>query len=204
MAVARVPRLWPGETVVCVASGPSLTREDVESVRGHARVIVVNTSYQLAPWADALWATDAQWWQWHPEAVACAGLKFSLGLGGTLPQGVGRLRNDGYTGLCLDPSGIRNGRNGGYAAVNLSVHLGASRIVLLGYDMQPSEGREHWHPEHPIPLSNQYTSWRRHFETLVEPLRRAGVTVLNASRRTALECFPVVSLEQALLREVAA
>src|SRR5690349_14752114 len=32
---------WAGETVVCLATGPSLTAEDVASCRGKARVIAI-------------------------------------------------------------------------------------------------------------------------------------------------------------------
>jgi len=55
---------WFTAHVVCIASGPSLTRADVERVREwrqeagaptKRRVIVVNTSYKIAPWADALY-----------------------------------------------------------------------------------------------------------------------------------------------------
>ena len=46
----EVSRLWPGSTVVCIGSGPSLTPEDVAYVRGKARVIAINRSVDLAPW----------------------------------------------------------------------------------------------------------------------------------------------------------
>jgi hypothetical protein len=36
------------------------------------------------------------------------------------------------------------------------------------------------------------------FQTMVEPLKKAGVEVLNCSRKTALKAFPRVELEQAL------
>ena len=49
-----------------IASGPSLTKEDVDAVRG-LNVIVINTSYWLAPWADILYACDGHWWDWHYE-----------------------------------------------------------------------------------------------------------------------------------------
>lgn len=193
------PRLWPGETCVCIAGGPSLTQADVDFVRGKARVIVVNNGYQMAPWADVLWATDARWWRWHHGVPSFQGRKFSLWVGGGVyPPDVHILRNDSTTGLCTDPTGVRNGRNGGYAAINLAVHFGVKRILLLGYDLQRTHGREHWHKDHPVRIPNPYFQWRRHFGTLVDPLRKLGVEVVNCSRETALECFPRTSLEAAL------
>jgi hypothetical protein len=186
-----VPRLWDGETVVCIASGPSLTPEDVEAVRGRARVIVVNTSYQIAPWADVLYAADAKWWKWHRGAPTFAGRKYSITKESARWPGVVVLARGASSGLSHDPSRLCLGANGGYQAINLAVLLGASRIVLLGYDMAIGlDGKEHWHADHPNPTRSPYQTFRAAYPTLVEPLTAAGVEVINCSRRTALNCFP--------------
>lgn len=191
-----VPRLWPNSTIVCIASGPSLTPADVDFVRGKARVVVVNTSYKLAPWADVLYACDSRWWKWHSGAKDFRGLKFTL----TSPvySGVQLLKNTGPAGLERKPHGLRTGRNSGYQAVNLAVHLGAVRVVLLGYDMQRTGGKEHWHANHPSRMHSPLAQFRESFATMVDPLKKAGVTVVNATRETALTCFPRVPLEEAL------
>jgi len=49
LADPSVPRLWPGETFVCLASGPSLTQADVDYCRGKARVIAIKDVLHLAP-----------------------------------------------------------------------------------------------------------------------------------------------------------
>jgi hypothetical protein len=195
-----VPRLWTGETVVCIASGPSLTREDVDFVRGKARVIVVNNNYQLAPWADVLYAADAAWWKWaykglngHESFRAFRGLKYSLSAGAALFPGVQVLARGTTDGLALKPTQLATGSNSGYQAINLAYHLAGpqSRIVLLGYDMQRgSKGEEHWHANHPNPSRSAFAMWRRLFESLVQPLQAHGVEVINCTRRTALTCFP--------------
>lgn len=186
-----MPRLWPNETVVCVASGPSLTVEDVEAVRGRARVIVVNTSYQRALWADALYAADAKWWKWHQGAPDFPGLKYSVMKDAGHWPHVVVLGRGASTGLSNDPSRLCLGANSGYQAINLAVLLGASRIVLLGYDMAVGEGgRQHWHPDHPTRARSPYQTFQAAFPTLVAPLDAAGVEVINCSRQTALTCFP--------------
>lgn len=43
-------------------------------------------------------------------------------------------------------------------------------------------------------------AWRRHFETIRSELSALGVTVVNASRETALTAFPRMSLDAALQR----
>lgn len=197
-----VPKICPGGTVACLASGPSLTPDDVEAVRGLDAVIVVNTTYQLAPWATGLYAADAAWWNWH-KGADFSGLKYSVS-----PQaavwGVKVLRNTGPHGLELQPDGLRTGMNSGYQAINLAVHFGAARILLLGYDMQVGQRREkHWHADHPNKVDADYRKFLGAFQTIVAPLHAAGVEVLNCTRRTALTCFPLVPLADALRRSAA-
>lgn len=200
----RVPRLFPNSTIVCIGSGPSLTVEDVNACRGAAPVIAINDVVRYAPWADCLYACDRKWWQEHPETAAFGGMKYGLQAVRGRPD-VLSLDNTGDLGVEVDPTGLRTGKNSGYQAINLAVHFGATRIVLLGYDMQRGAsgalhffGNHHWRRETP-----PFATFLRYFDTLVEPLRALGIEVVNASRRSALTAFPKQSLETAL-REVAA
>lgn len=205
-----VPRQWPGETVVCVASGPSLTREDVEFVRGKARVIAVNRSLELAPWADVWYAADAMFWKWAHrgdgdyaavKAIAATyeGLKFTVTVESTKWPGVRLLGRGPSHGLSLDPLKLCLGGNSGYQAINLAVLMGATRILLLGYDMKPGAGgKQHWHADHPMKMRSPYQTFQHAYPTLVAPLKAAGVTVLNCSRSTVLTCFERQPIEDAL------
>lgn len=190
---ASVPRLFPDQTIVCLASGPSLTSEDVDFCRGRAPVVAVNDTYRLAPWAAALYACDARWWESHAGVPSFMGLKFALESKAAQWPGVQVLDNTGDRGVELEPTGLRTGKNSGYQAVNLAVHLGAARIVLLGYDMQTHEGQpSHFFGEHPRPLRrpSPFAMFCDHFASLVEPLRALKIDVINCSRASALACFP--------------
>jgi hypothetical protein len=205
-----VPRLWPGETVVCVASGPSLTVEDVDAVRGRARVIVINRSIELAPWADVWYAADAKLWKWAYRgegdwqavkkiAGEFAGRKYAVTTESAKWPGVQVIGRAGSTGLSLDPAKLALGANSGYQAINLAVLLGASRILLLGYDMRLGKNsRQHWHPDHPMKMRSPYQTFQAAYPTLVAPLKAAGVEVINCSRDTALTCFPRMPIADAL------
>ncbi len=208
--------IWAGATVFCLGSGPSLTAADVEAVRGLGRVICVNDTYKLAPWADALYACDATWWGWHPDAAQFPGLRFTLdttwetgktdpNLAALLPA-LTALRNTGERGYDPDPSALRTGKNSGFQAVHLAVHLGAVRIVLLGYDMAATGLQTHFFGEHPRPSPSPYPYMAECFRSLVEPLGLLGVEVVNCTRRTALDAFPTRRLEDVLadLRTAAA
>lgn len=195
------------DTFVLIGGGPSLTQADVDAVRGHARVIAINDAYKLAPWADVLYAADRQWIDWHDGVPSFSGPKYSIE-GGHTPATTrpewAVLRNTGLVGLERAPGGLRAGFNGGYQAINLAVHLGARRILLLGYDMAPADdGREHWFPDPPDRRRSPYEQMRSAFDTLVEPLAELGITVINCSRETALLTFPCLPLET-VLRERAA
>lgn len=195
---ATVPKLWPGGVVVCMASGPSLTPEDAEYVRGKVDgVIVVNTTYKMAPWADALVASDYRWWNWHKGAKDFPGLKYATSKH-VKWSGVQILRNTGATGLELDPSGLRHGHNSGYRALGLAYHFGAKTIMLLGYDCKrgtPDNPKlEHWHGDHPVPSRSEYPFFAKQFRTLVQPLKEQGVEVINCTPGSALDCFQMADL----------
>lgn len=191
----RVSRLWPGGTVACLGGGPSLIQADVDYLRGRVDgVIAVNDAYRLAPWADVLYGCDGKWWYWHKGVPSFPGLKFSVDPATRQYPGMTVLRKTGDVGLELEPTGLKTGRNSGYQAINLAVHLGATRVVLLGYDMQGG----HWFGNHPDNSKPPFAVCLQRFATLVEPLKQAGVTVLNCTRKTALTCFPCVPLEEAL------
>lgn len=192
-----VPKLWPGETVVCMATGPSLTPDDAASVRGTARVIVVNDAYRLAPWADCLYAADGKWWRWHHGVPDFAGMKYSIRQQASQDahkRGVVVLQNAGKRGLSLDPSSLSTGHNSGYQAINLAVHFGARRVLLLGYDMRGS----HFFGAHPDNTKPPFALAIPAFSSLVAPLKAIGVDVINCTPNSALKCFPTVRLRDAL------
>ena len=189
------------DTFVLIGGGPSLSPADVDFVRDKARVVAINDAYRLAPWAHVLYAADKKWIDWHNGVPGFRGQKYSIeGKETTERPDWIVMRNTGPLGLELDPTGLRAGLNGGFQSINLAVHMGAKRIVLLGYDMAPNpHGPSHWFGEHPDKRPSPYADMREAFDSLVEPLAALGVSVVNCSRRTALRTFPIVALEDALL-----
>ena len=187
-----VERQWDGQTAVLIASGPSLTQADVDYCQGKARVLVVNDNYRLAPWADALYACDPTWWVAHKGVPDFAGQKWTQSLPAAQRWGLLHIEGDREPGLSRDPNLIHFGSNSGYQAINLAVHFGARRLLLLGYDMQRTGGRSHWFGDHPTGLNNHsdYVNFAHNFNTLPPGLEMAGVEVINCSRETALTCFP--------------
>jgi hypothetical protein len=193
-----------GGTAICLASGPSLTQEDIEAVQAWRSasetgriVIVANTTYQAALWADVLVFVDRAWWSGD------AGKKF------------GGYRDDVRARFKGVACGMNTSagtpklefpwmvRNSGALAISLAAKLGASRIVMLGYDCQHTGGKTHWHGNHPAGLGNAGSingikgrpSWADQFKALKMNIK---VPITNASRETALTCFPRATLEESL------
>jgi hypothetical protein len=206
VTTATVPKLWLGETCVILGGGPSLNQQDVDYVRGKAKVIAIKEAGAcslpgfppLAPWADALFACDGKYWAYEKGAPDFKGLKYALEPQTTAWPGVQVLRNTGHDGLELDPSGLRTGHNSGYQALGLAFHLGVKKIILLGFDMWAGPDRANWFGPHPGHVASPYPIFLMRFASIAEPLKAAGVEVLNASRFTVLQAFPRVTLQDVL------
>jgi hypothetical protein len=191
-----------------LASGPSLTQADVDAVRGHGTVVAINCTIANAPWADILYACDAKWWrhysrseEYGPVLRMFKGERCCLKTPGIdTPEGVNALPYEDAPGL--GRSLIRAGGNSGYQAINFAYLRGARTIVLLGYDMQATGGRNHHHPDHPQRLGNfdarMAANCAPKFSQLADDLRSEGVRVINCTRSTALRCFERMPLEHAL------
>ena len=195
---ARVPRLWPGETCVILGGGSSLTPADVQYCFGKARVIAIKEAWHLAPWADVLYACDHKWWRYHQGVPDFLGLKYALEPQDEWPR-VQVLRNTGNDGIEFDPSGLRTGYNSGAQAINLAVHLGVAKIVLLGFDCwRGPNGRQNWFEKPGLHVDSPYPIFLQAFAAMVAPLKALGIEVVNASRFTVLQAFPRVTLEDVL------
>jgi len=186
-----------------LGSGPSLDTADVELASDAAvRLLAISDSYKIATSADVIFSPDARWWDWHQDAVdaRCSGqraLRYSLER--TSYNGVVQLARGHKTAIERDPRFLATGGHGGYSAINLAVHLGAARIVLLGYDMQPdAQGVNHFFGEHPNNSHVRYERWLPLYADLPRQLHALGVTIVNATRRTAITGIERVSLEEAL------
>ena len=217
-----VPKSWVGSTCIIIASGPSMKTVDLsvlKSVYPQPRVITINDSWRLYPTADAHYFCDAVWWdeQVKRNYTAVDGFtRFTDRIyAGFWVKGspsseksfhehreVHVLEFTGQLGLETDPHGLRHGSNSGYQAINLVYHFGASKIVLLGYDMKCSGNMTHWHGGRSEPSGYFAGVLKRTmlplFEHLVKPLESAGIEVLNATPDSALKCWPLVTVETAL------
>lgn len=198
-----VPWLFPDSTIVCVGSGPSLVPADIlRAACAGAVILAINSAYLACPSVlpDVLYAPDAQWWGWHPAALDLPCLKFAFQQEAAIYPQLTILGRTGYDGLDTDPRYLRSGGHSGYAAINLAVHLGAKRIVLLGYDHRPAaDGAHHFAGgDHPDGSHVPYDVHLAVYDTLVAPLAALNIMIVNASRVTTITAFPCATLAEVL------
>lgn len=196
---------WRGHTAVVVASGPSLSDEQIVHVE-HANVktVAVNNSYEMLGHPDAVYACDYLWWKHNHMKVkqninrSCL---WTQDRGAAEQFQINHIRWEAKDGL--GKQGLRVNGNSGAGAINLAYHFGARRILLVGMDMKPGpNGEKHWHPDHPKPLvqAQQFEEWRKKMGVLAADLKAEGVTVVNCTPGSALTHFPMGDLETELAR----
>ena len=174
------------KTAICIASGSSLTKEDVDYCKGKAFVYVINTSYQIAPWADVLYACDEEWWDYHKPDFA--GQKWTLNENAAKKYNLNYIGHDANATFC-ETEIIATGNNSGFQAINLAYLHGYRKILLLGYDFKNSG--QHWHGQHPTQLgqSQNLRLWLNLMEKAAPIMENLGLEVINCTRDSDINCF---------------
>lgn len=177
------------KTFICVASGPSLMAHDCAMATDSGfPVIAVNSSWKAVPDCQHIFAADFTWWDHYHESLVTSAERWTQSKRAHVRFGV-KL----FTPTESGPF------NSGQRAIQLAAYLGARRVILLGYDCSLANGT-HWHGRHPAtmhnPVPREVIRWYTDFSSLVSLL--PDVEIINASRYTALTCFPRSTIEAAL------
>jgi|SRR5690554_4736614 len=209
-----IDKIFNGQTVVCLASGPSLTQEQVDQVEySYLPTIAINNTFKLAPWCDLVFACDIKWWYkyyeevietcWDAELWTIKGVgqhfhKKTKTLGPTINEvGFTRTLGLGYNDK------ISHGGNSGYLAVNLAYLMGAKKIILVGYDHQHTDGKTHWHGDHDKTYfaknADDTQRWLNNFRILSRALQNEGIDLVNCSIETAITSCRRSTLDKELL-----
>lgn len=166
-------------TWVLLAPGPSARAEDAQALRQYP-LGAVGCAYQLAPWAAFVASSDAAWWRSYPDVYQLGAKRYCMGSSVKeaekieLPQ-LGAVVNSGVL------------------ALECAKRAGATRILLLGFDMHGTHffgpytnGLRNAQPNQRSNHMKQYEHWakvNRKFE------------VLNLTKGSALTCFPKGELD---------
>ncbi len=203
---------WHGERCIVAASGPSLTRDVIRTVRDAYgwRLIAVNNTYEVFPRADALYACDWAWWQHHNHAQDFLGLKFTshgFDVGhcddksqvGAEKYGIRLIQATfAKSGFGVDCLHYGNPGSSGFQAVNLALLLGATQIALVGFDMRVVDNRSHYFGDHPPHLQRCDDRGYRHMADAFPPDDR----IVNCTPDSSLKVYPFVPLGDLVARRL--
>jgi len=190
---------------IVAAPGPSLTQEVAEACRGYP-VIAVNDAYRRLPFADILYSGCRKWWRYHEGCPDFTGEKWSCHGIGTNDSndnlhladryGVRLIAGRRKPSFSFERGFIHYGGNSGFQAVNLALLMADGPIIMVGFDMHGS----HFFGEHPEPIRKA----KRGYNGFIEKFRIAAQTlngrrtIINATPGSALDCFPIMELGEAL------
>ncbi len=223
----EAPRMWEGSTAFIIGGGPSLKEQDLSPLKGR-NVIGVNDAYMLGDWINVCFFGDPGWFYEHdketvirPDRSRHNGLRvfpgLIVGLASVLLVNARsdiRIMKTEPNGFKREPYRIGWNGNSGVAAINLALHFGAKRIVLLGFDMKSRKGNANWHDN--IRRSRKqnegrhvpdpaYNFWLRNIKQCEKHRRKywPDVEILNATPDSALpqSVWPQVPLESIIEKE---
>lgn len=185
---------------IIIAPGPSLTQKDVETVRrfraaaapGTCRVTAIKEAVELCMWADVLYAADDDWWRYNEGYADFAGERWTVHPRAAFEWGIKEWNFDVNVVWSERKGVLATGFNSGFQALNLAYLKGASEIVMLGFDLCLNGTQRHFYTNERPKRNSNYERWIHHYN-LAAPLIK--IPVFNASRRTALKCFPRVDLD---------
>jgi len=201
--VWSIPRLWDGQDVFIVAGGPSVMDLNYDLLVDK-NVLGVNSAVYFR-FVDVLFFGDAKWYWWNRKMIQkFDGLKITVNklVEGRDPSvheepDINVVRCPSTRGLHTEPDKVCWNKSSGGCAINVAIHLGAKRIILLGYDMKRTYDRKNWNP-HQSEKTNQ-NPYEHQGATLPHMWNaiqnKTDVQVLNATEGSAIDCFPKVKLE---------
>lgn len=177
-----------GKPCFILASGPSLTTEDIETVRQTGLpTIAVNCTWRVARFCSVLYAGDRKWWAAHIDDVDIPAKRVTLNGAAARLYGLKHHRRK-----------LVNGYNSGMMAIDYALQKRASKVILLGYDCSVKNGIHHHgpHKETHNPTAKRCDIWQLQFKYIAD--LHKGADVVNCSRYTELKVFPKAKLEDVI------
>lgn len=183
-------------TAICIASGSSLTSEDVDYCRGRGKVYAVKEAYLLAPWADVLYCADFDWWNNREGVPEFFGEKWTVADESAKRWKLNHIPGTSNIVWGHDDKMIAYGGNSGFQALNLAVVQGATKVILLGYDYG-FKSKKHWFDDTPHARKSRPSNYEDWLKRIREAAPLIPVPVINCSRESAIDCFSRMTLREA-------
>ena len=232
----RVPKIWNGADVWILGGGSSVASsfgipdQLVYDVRTGQKpitafspymkaihdkqIIGINVAYRLGDWVSLMFCGDRNFVLHHEKALQnYKGIKVCCHSIVDKPE---RKNNWKFTpkddrkpyGITENPYKVSWNLNSGAAAISLAYHLGAKRIILLGFDMNLEKGYQHFHDAYKRGIVKSEDNKRKRglpfdkhlqgFPAIKADADRLGVEILNTSLNSSINCFEKVDIKKLL------
>lgn len=192
-------KVWEGDTAYILGGGPSMKTEDLSLIH-NKHVIGVNNSYLLGDWVDIGWFGDKKWltwhkqsWRWWPGIHASCNHHHEVITNETWIKFMARGKP---SGIDTKPGYASWNRCSGSSAINVAYHLGATRIILIGFDMRDVNNKKNWHKDHKDNGKAPYKKFLSCYGDISKDAERLGIEIINATKDSAIKVLPYAPLEK--------
>lgn len=217
--------IWEGYTGVIIATGPSLTDEQlrliaIAQVTNRVKVFTINNTFERFPQTDLQLSCDGPWWRYYwPRSELLRSIQdrcWSWYPDIAEDYGINYIKAIVKDGLSTDPAVIHINHGSGPMMLNIAYHFGIRRVLLLGHDMTfakdydprrkfPGSTPRHYFGEYPKVLQHWPSVKIREglIWGLIEayekmPVKEMGYEVINVTPGSHLPTFPMMDLHDAL------
>jgi hypothetical protein len=193
---------WIGKTVFLIGGGPSLTGFDFERLRGKGIIVAINDAVRFIPFADVAFTIDTVWIDKRVAVLEAFAGEIVAVVPADYKCPIARarlLRRVNAVKMSARGDSLSTGGNSGFAALAMALMRGASRVLLLGYDMS---GAGHFHGGYRWRSrfgAQHYPIWAERFHSLAGLAQLTGAEVINCNRGSAITAFPFATIEDNIL-----
>ena len=186
-----VEKIFEGD--VYIIGGGNSTEKDLIPMLSDKNVIGVNTAFMDFDVVDVVYFGDGSFYdKYHMQLAGCKLPKFTTA--DLVDPDIHNLRKlKGYGATGQKDSLVWNG-NSGAAAINLAWHLGAERIILIGFDMKRVDGKTHYHNHYP----KSEMKFALHLKCFKDIKEELPIKVINTSLNSEINVFEKQSLASVL------
>lgn len=203
MDLTALRQQFASNTVVLLGGGKSLTGYDFNALnRDGVSVMAVKGSIFDLPWAACGFGLDKpRFIEWRERLATEVKMPVFWAVGSLTdqelqpkPDCVTFIKRDSGVGLSHDVELNYGGGSSGFGALGLAYALGATRIVLAGYDYSGGGVQVHHNDAHYIRARNHdevnWQVWAKAFGEVAPLLMLRGVHVVNANPVSGISAFP--------------
>lgn len=197
------------QDVYLVGGGASLKDFDFDRLKDKVTV-AINSSYMKLPnatvlyWCDSPWAaTNYDSLKRHPCKLRfCAQFNVIDRRIDDNEESVGEallLRRTGEFGIDVHKDNVRGNHSGAHC-LNLIGNMRPNRVILLGFDLNQTNRKTHWHDFQTVPVTADIYSdnFLPCINSMAAPLKKLGIKVINCSIESAIMCFEKDTIENYL------